>query len=115
MRDYGKFCIDQTFKLEKFIALRSNDDPYPIELTDRAVQEVTLQVLSKDLSRERDIPLKRKLEQAVRLHNIHMDETGRPRDKGKMCEQLIYEVVPLLLFHYNGVVATLTGNGRVGS
>lgn len=115
MRNYAKFCIDQSFKLEKLIAMRSNDDRYPVELTDRCVQEVTIQVLSNDLKRQRDIPLRRKLEQAVRLHNVHMDETGRPEDKGKMCPQLLYEVVPMLLFHYNGVVATLTGNGRAGS
>jgi hypothetical protein len=109
MVDYGKYCLDQMNKLQIVIEQGKDDENYDVELTDAAVQEVTLQVLSKELGRERDIALTRKLQQAVRLHNIRMDEENRPEDKAKMCPQLYYEVPPLLHFHYSGVIATMSG------
>jgi hypothetical protein len=107
--DYSRHCLDQIRKLQIVIAQAEDDENYDVELTDAAIQGVTLQVLSKELSRERDIPLSRKLQQAVRIHNIRMDEENHPEDKAKICPQLYYEVPPLLHFHYSGVIATMSG------
>jgi hypothetical protein len=113
MLDYGKYCLDKANKIRLFIEKTSTRADYPVDLTDDAVQGVTLQILSKEMTRERELSFKRKLEQAVRLHNIHMDETDQPEHKAEICEQLYHEVPALLEFHYSGVVATLSGSGRV--
>jgi hypothetical protein len=58
MLDYGKYCLDKANKIiHRKTSTRAD---YPVDLTDDAVQGVTLQILSKEMTRERTI-LQRKL------------------------------------------------------
>jgi hypothetical protein len=81
IKDYGRYALDQAVKLRLWIERSQHDPSYSVELTSEAIEGVVLQVLAKDLTRERDIGMKRKLEQAIRLHNLRMEEKGTVEDK----------------------------------